>query len=113
MGYRWKPSKSQRRAFAERMKDPAEQQAYEARKTDKATKRRAGSKFDYASAGGEYLPTKQQHDFALTYMQSGNTLTSEQEDALNQVMYGYSCQEKVHHDSIHVCNELMRAQTVN
>jgi len=29
MAYKWKPSASQRRAFAERMKDPAEQAAYE------------------------------------------------------------------------------------
>ena len=36
MGYKWKPNASQRREFAERMKDPEEQEAYDTRKREKA-----------------------------------------------------------------------------
>ena len=106
MVYRWKPSASQRRAFAERMKDPQEQKAYEERKLAKVTKRRAGSQFDYTSAGGNYIATQSQYNNALRFL--GTELTPEQENACNQVMYSYSCQEKIHHDYIHIVNELSR-----
>lgn len=108
MAYRWKPSATQKRAFAERMKDPAEQIAYQQRKEDKAAKRRVGSKFDYSSAGGNYVPTQFQYEQAVKFL--GAELTSEQKDACNQVMYGYSCQEKIHHDYIHIVNELIRGK---
>lgn len=58
---RWKPSAAQRRAFAERMADPAQRAAYEARKAAKAEKRRAGSSFDYQTAGGSFVPTDAQY----------------------------------------------------
>lgn len=106
MGYKWKPSASQRREFAEKMKDPNEQAAYYQRKVDKADKRRASSKFDYNTAGGAYVPTKDQHDFCL-YSWPTDT-TSEQDTARNVVMSGYACKEKVHHDYIHIINELRR-----
>lgn len=107
MSYKWKPSASQRKAFAEKMSNPEEQVAYEARKRSRADKKRATSKFDYASAGGNYMPTKDQHDYCLNNWPS--TTTSEQQDARNQVMYGYSCQEKINHDYIHIINEMRRA----
>lgn len=106
-GYKWKPSKAQRRAFAEKMNDPAEKAAYEARKEAKAKKRRAGSKFDYASAGGNYVPTKAQHDFCLNHYDLFKT--AEERSAASDVMYGYSTNEKVHHDQIHIVNEIIRA----
>ncbi len=106
MAYKWKPSASQRKAFAEKMKDPTEQEAYYNRKSQKAEKRRASSKFDYNTAGGEYVPTKEQHDFCL-FSWPSNT-TSEQDTARNIVMSGYACNEKVHHDYIHLVNELRR-----
>lgn len=108
MAYKWKPSASQRRAFAERMKDPDEQAAYEARKQERVDKRRAGSRFDYESAGGRYIPTREQYMFCFDNMHLA--ITDEQKDAFNIVISGYSCQEKVHHDYIHIVNELRRNQ---
>ena len=35
MGYKWKPNASQRREFAERMRDPEEKSAYETKKAEK------------------------------------------------------------------------------
>lgn len=108
MGYKWKPSATQRKAFAEKMNnDPEYAAAYNERKEAKAEKRRAGSKFDYETAGGTYIPTKEQYEFAMNnYRLEG--LTPEQHQAFNQVTYGYSCQEKIHHDYIHIVNELRR-----
>jgi len=109
MAYKWKPSASQRRAFAQRMRDPNEKASYEAAKQTKAEKRRSTSRFDYDKAGGYYTPTKQQHDDAFRYV-SGKDLTTEQVNACEMVMSGYSLQEKVHHDYIHVVNELRRKE---
>lgn len=108
MAYKWRPSASQRRAFAERMKDPAEQAAYLERKEDRAAKRRASSAYNYSSAGGNYIATKSQHDAAMIALQSLQ-LTPEQRDACHQVTYSFSCQEKIHHDYIHIVNELRRS----
>jgi len=106
MAYKWKPNASQRKAFAAKMQDPDEAQAYEQRKINKADRRRAGSKFDYKSAGGSYIPTLDQYNFCSNGFGIG--LTPEQYIAFNDVMYGYVCQEKVHHDQIHIVNELRR-----
>lgn len=107
MGYKWKPSASQRKAFAAKMQDTIARAEYEQRKIEKANKRRAGSKFDYNSAGGMYAPTQHQHDCAMRYLQT-RELTNEQEQACNMVLSAYSCNEKVHHDYIHIVNELTR-----
>lgn len=108
MAYKWKPSKTARREFAQKMQNDSDfAAAYYQRKEEKAEKRRAGSSYDYATAGGRYVPTREQHDFCLQNMHLAET--SEQQDAFNQVLYGYSCQEKIHHDYIHVVNEIRRA----
>ena len=107
MRFKWKPSATQRRAFAEKMKDPAEAQAYEQRKRDKAEKRRSGSKYDYESAGGMYVPTQAQHDYAV-YDRSQNT-TPDHDNACNMVASAFACNEKCHHDYIHIVNELRRS----
>jgi len=107
MAYKWKPSAAQRRAFAEKMQIPEEAAAYEQRKTDKANKRRSTSQFDYEKAGGSYVPTKEQHDFCINHYELFASVN--EQAAANDVMYGYSCSEKVHHDSIHVVNEKRRA----
>jgi len=111
MSYKWKPSKSQRRAFAERMQDPKEQAEYYARKEARAEKRRARSQFDYNTAGGKYVPTKDQYNAAMDFMMTA-ALTDQQKSACDMVIYGYNFQEKVHHDHIHIVNELRRA-TIN
>lgn len=109
MGYKWKPSKTARRDFAIKMQTDSDfTQQYEKRKLDRAEKRRAGSQFDYQSAGGNYVPTKFQHDKASEFLGT-KELTPEQQNACNQVMFGWSCSEKVHHDYIHIVNELIRS----
>jgi len=108
-GWKWRPSTTQRRAFAIRMQDPVEKAEYEARKIAKADKRRAGSKFDYESAGGYYVPTEEQYKDAFYMMLHDKELTQEQQQACNMVMSGFTMQDKVHHDNIHIVNELRRS----
>jgi len=55
MSYRWKPNASQRRAFAEKMKDPEEQQAYNDRKREKRLYDNWKDK--------DFVPTKDQYVF--------------------------------------------------
>ena len=105
-GYKWKPSATQKKEFAQRMQNPVEKEAYEKRKEDKIIKRRSTSKFDYDSAGGYYVPTKNQYDFAIKNIHLFKT--SEEEDAANQVIAAYTNNEKVHHDCIHIVNEKIR-----
>lgn len=108
MSYKWKPSKSQRRAFAERMNnDPEYASDYYARKEARKAKNRAGSRFDYDSAGGFYVPTLEQYNAAMRFVGRGD-LTWDQLDACSQVIGGYTCQERTHHDYIHIVNELRR-----
>ena len=111
MAYKWKPSKSQRRAFAERMNnDPAYAAAYYARKEERKAKNRADSRFDYDSAGGFYVPTLLQSDFANKMLKKPH-LTDEQKEACFEVCNAYCFQRKTHHDYIHIVNELIR--TIN
>lgn len=108
MSYKWKPSKTARREFAIKMQnDVAFANQYNQRKEEKAEKRRSTSKFDYEKAGGEYIPTKAQHDFCFDNAHLATT--GEMKAAFNIVMYGYICQEKVDHDMIHIVNELIRS----
>ena len=108
MSYKWKPSASAKRAFAERMKDPNEALEYEQRKADKAANRRKNSQFDYNSAGGQYVPTKNQYDVAINILMVGNNITEEQKNAANMVIFGYTNNDKIHHDFIHIINEYQR-----
>ena len=57
MTYKWKPSKSAKREFAQNMQDSEFANAYNQRKEDRATNRRVKSAFDYNTAGGNYVPT--------------------------------------------------------
>ena len=106
MAYKWRPSKAQRTAFAIRMVDPAEQAAYHARKEAKADARRSQSNYDYPSAGGMYVPTREQHDFAVFSRPAD--LTPDEQTSFDMVAYGYSCNEKVSHDHIHTVNAFRR-----
>jgi hypothetical protein len=105
---KWKPSASQRRAFAENMKSPEFAANYYERQRERAEKRRAKSQFDYASAGGAFVPTKLQHDAAFELLQM--TPAPEQSQAANMVIFGYTNKEKVNHDFIHVVNEFLRSK---
>lgn len=109
MAYKWRPSKSAKRAFAQKMQnDPEFAEAYNQRKIERAENRRAGSQFDYQSAGGNYVPTKIQNDMANYYLRH-KELTPEQSEACNMVLSGFSLNEKIHHDYIHIVNEMIRS----
>ena len=96
--YKWRPNASQRKAFAEKMKDPEEKAAYEERK-----------RFKHSYEGfkdRDFIPTKEQYDFCMTYPEL--FITEEEKDAVNQIIYGYGCNEKIHHQYIHIINEKRR-----
>jgi len=112
MGYsrKWRPSKTQRREFAEKMQNDDDfANEYNKRKKERAEKRRSKSLFNYESAGGHYVPTKTQYDFCFNNLSlfNDNEITS-----ANLVMSGYLMGEKVHHDYIHVVNEKIRTESV-
>lgn len=107
-GGKWRPSKSQAREFAQKMANDSDfADAYNKRKEEKAAKKRASSSFDYSTAGGYYVPTKEQHDFVWGNLNLFST--PEEQEAANMVMSGYSTREKVHHDFIHIVNEKRRS----
>ena len=106
MAYHWKPSKQQKKEFKRNMQDEDFANAYYERKEARKEKKRSKSNFDYDSAGGEYVPTELQNDFAMSCDRID--LSDEQEFALEQVLYGYSCKEKINHDYIHIVNEMIR-----
>ena len=105
----WKPSKAQRREFAIRMQDPQEKSAYEERKRARAEKRRSQSQFDYASAGGSYVPTEAQYNYAM--FDRSQERTDEDKLANEMVASGYACNIKVDHDYIHLVNEQIRRKS--
>jgi hypothetical protein len=104
--YKWKPSAAQRKAFALKMQDPEAKAEYEDKKLHKAQARRATSKFDYEIAGGKYIPTKQQYDFVSANY--NKFVTPEEKLAADVVVSGYTCNQKVHHDYIHIVNDKLR-----
>ena len=118
MAYKWRPNRTQAREFAKRMSEDKDfVNAYNKRKEEKAKKRRQSSNFDYTTAGGNFIPTQYQYDNAfkilngeIFYIPRDVQHQSQIDDACNQVIYGYSCQEKIHHDYIHVVNEIVRNQ---
>lgn len=98
--YKWKPNASQRHAFAEKMKDPDEQAAYTERKRLKHSYEGFKDK--------NFIPTKEQHDFCCNHMELFTTI--EEQTAVNIVMSGYICQDKVDHNMIHIINVMRRKE---
>jgi len=93
MRYKWKPSKAQKREFAERMAtDPTYREAYYRRKEQRAEKRRSTSKFDYPTAGGEYIPTESQNKAAFELLNCNPT--PEQEEACRMVLLAIPVKRK-------------------
>jgi hypothetical protein len=105
--YRWKPNASQRREFAEKMKDPDEKKAYEERKY---AKNHYIPDDPRSFANKSFIPTKEQNNYVRSIY--NNDITSEQKEAYDQVIYGYGCQEKIHHDYIHIINSMRRGELV-
>ncbi|MHC1707489.1 MAG: hypothetical protein AB9842_08205 [Bacteroidales bacterium] len=102
----WKPSKTDRKEFAEKMQDAEFAKAYNERKEKRANNRRKTSSFDYFTAGGFYTPTKAQHDAA--FKMASETTDATLKVICSEVMSGYSSNVKVHHDHIHIINEYIR-----
>lgn len=105
--YKWRPNKQQKKEFKIKMSNPEYALEYYKRKDEAKKKRRATSSFSYDNAGGMYVATKAQHDFCL-----GNSdlfVTFEEQRAMNEVLYSFSSQTKVHHDNIHIVNKKIRA----
>ena len=103
MAYKWKPSASQRKAFAEKMKDPEEKSAYEENKRNKNTYSDNPLSFKHKS----FIPTNLQYNEAMKFLGMVG-LTYKQQDACNQITSTYVCQDKCHHDYIHIINALSR-----
>ena len=107
MAYTWKPTKAQRREFAKKMQNDVNfRNSYYERQEKRAEKKRATSRFDYYTAGGEYIPTAEQYEAA--YQLQSEKPTKEQSDACDFVIYGYLNNKKIHHDYIHIINEYRR-----
>lgn len=104
MGFkkRWQPNASQRREFAERMKDEDEKAAYEARKRAKNTYSDNPLSFKHK----DFVPTEFQYQQAQKFL--NEQLTPTQKYACNRVCDGFVCQDKVSHDYIHIINSLQR-----
>ena len=116
MTYKWKPNATQRREYAKMMNDPIQRAEYEERKREKARKKeeknRAGSRFDYLGAGGNYVPTKEQFDSAYRFI-SELKLSQEDQLSCSNVMSSFTMNKKCHHDDIHVVNELRRKEVIS
>lgn len=107
MNYKWKPSKTARQEFAKKINTDIDfANVYNERRLAKSNKRRSASNFDYESAGGEYVPTKEQYDFCFYHLDL--FIIIEERTACNAVIFGYSCNEKIDHDFIHIINEKRR-----
>ena len=80
-----------------------EQAAFE-RKMAQLAKKREKSKFNYATAGGSFVPTREQYEAAIAMERAGIDVM--QATALQGA---YLAQSKVSHDIIHVINEYRRS----
>lgn len=106
MSYKWRPSASQRRAFAEKMNNDEDfASSYNERK--KAKKEKFYESIDKRGTGSAFVPTKAQHDYCI-FNRSKNT-TPEHDEACNMVASKFACNEKCDHYYIHIVNELIRS----
>jgi hypothetical protein len=96
--YKWKPSKKAKKEFAIKMQtDPEFARQYKERKDEKAIKRRATSKFDYPTAGGEYIPSTGTYEEAKRICWV-HGMPNDVIVACNAVIWAYENKEKTHHD---------------
>lgn len=119
MGYKWRPTKAQRREFAIKMNsDPEFREAYLERKRKRKEKRQSQSVFDYETAGGSYYVTKLQSEYAfeiknkLQYTDKKyyiNKLNEWLDDIMDDIIVRFDTGEKINHDYIHVLNTIVRA----
>jgi hypothetical protein len=93
----------EQRAAKEQARKEREEAAYQ-RKMAQMDKLRAKSKFNYATAGGSFIPTREQYEAAIAMERAGIDVM--QATALQGA---YLAQSKVSHDIIHVINEYRRS----
>jgi hypothetical protein len=67
------------------------------------------SKFNYRTAGGYYLPTVNQYLYCTLIRYQLNV---EQKEAVQQVINGFTNRIKIHHDYIHIVNEMRRTRFI-
>ena len=105
---KWKPSLKQKADFALKMQNPNFVADREAKQERKQEKRIAASAFDYPTAGGKFIPTLQQHDYALANLETAERLGSAYLDSFRAVIGAYWSQMEVNHDDIHRVNQMIR-----
>ena len=93
----------EQRAAKEQARKEREEKAH-MRRVAEMEKLRAKSKFNYATAGGSFVPTREQYDAAIQMERLGIDVM--QATALQGA---YLAQTKVSHDIIHVINEYRRS----
>ena len=93
----------EQRAAKEQARKEREEKAH-MRRVAEMEKLRAKSKFNYATAGGSFRPTREQYDAAIQMERAGIDVM--QATALQGA---YLAQSKVSHDIIHVINEYRRS----
>jgi hypothetical protein len=93
----------EQRAAKEQARKEREEAAFQ-RKMAQMDKLRAKSKFNYATAGGAFVPTQEQYNAAIEMERQGISVM--QATALQGA---YLAKTKVSHDIIHVVNEYRRS----
>ena len=93
----------EQRAAKEQARKEREEKAH-MRRVAEMEKLRAKSKFNYATAGGSFIPTREQYEAAIAMERAGINVM--QATALQGA---YLAQSKVSHDIIHVINEYRRS----
>lgn len=98
------PSTRKREGFANKMKDPEFIKHYFEKTEKTEIKRRAESEFGPGTVEEYYVPLKIQYDAAIELL-SSKICSLEQMAACNQIMFGYTNNEKIHRSYIHKVNE--------
>ena len=105
MSYRWKPNATQRKAFAQKMLDPVEQQAYTDRKEKRDRRSREYRQLAQERHGETFIPTIRQYHFCFDSPDLFNT--AEEQEAMCEVLYGYTCKEEIAQCHLDIVNEMM------
>jgi hypothetical protein len=81
-----------------------------AKKVAKMEANRTKSQFNYSTAGGSYIPTKEQYEAASAMLCNGVCEpNSAKAKSAEMVQISFITQTKVHHDHIHIVNEYRRS----
>lgn len=107
MAYKWRPSASQRRAFAEKMQNDEDfKSSYLQRKAEK--REQFYNSLEKKNTKCFYYVTKEQYNFAMYEASPEN---EEQKQACDMVVSSFAINEKCDHFFIHIVNEMRRNQT--